>query len=183
MRLHPLLAALAGIALLVLVGHLGQLARPMLKPEDLARALPPWPVALPEPGAGPLMRSPRDCLALAMYWEAKGEGIVGMAAVGSVILNRAHASGFPDNVCAVVRQGGEAAPCHFSFWCDGRSDWPRETEPWQLAVRLAKTLLEGRVIDPTEGALYYHATRIRPYWAKEYEPTVRIGRHRFYRQS
>ena len=50
----------------------------------------------------------RDCLALVMYWEARGEGQIGMQAVGSVVLNRVVHPQFPNSVCGVIYQGGRA---------------------------------------------------------------------------
>ena len=42
-------------------------------------------------------RRDQQCLALAMYWEARGEGAAGMLAVGFVVKNRAaHQNDFPD---------------------------------------------------------------------------------------
>ena len=57
----------------------------------------------------------QHCLALAMYWEARGEGRQGMLAVGSVVLNRVRDQRFPNSVCGVVYEGGEKPPCQFSF--------------------------------------------------------------------
>jgi spore germination cell wall hydrolase CwlJ-like protein len=67
-----------------------------------------------------------DCLALALYWEAKTEGPEGMLAVASVVLNRVAHPQFPSTVCGVVKQGGERPPCQFSWWCERRHD-PRRT--------------------------------------------------------
>ena len=71
-------------------------------------------------------RAAQHCLALAMYWEARGEGEKGMYAVGSVVMNRVRDERYPAHACAVVKQGGEAPPCQFSWWCDGRSDRPTD---------------------------------------------------------
>jgi N-acetylmuramoyl-L-alanine amidase len=127
------------------------------------------------------MTDPQDCLALAMYWESKGEGEEGMLAVGSVVLNRATSPDFPDDVCAVVTDGGETPPCQFSFWCDGESDQPVEAEPWALARDLALRLTTEPPPDPTGGALYFHGAGVEPDWAPEKEETARIGDHFYYR--
>lgn len=128
-------------------------------------------------------RKQRDaqCLGLAMYWEARGEGAAGMLAVGSVVLNRVADTDFPDSVCGVVFQGGEQPPCQFSWWCDGKSDRPRNQRQWQAAVRLAEDLLKRRKQDPTRGALYFHSTSIRSKWHRQLRRTTRIGNHIFYR--
>jgi spore germination cell wall hydrolase CwlJ-like protein len=36
-------------------------------------------------------------------------------------------------------------------------------------------------LDVTEGATHYHATYVRPAWARTKTKTVRINRHIFYR--
>ncbi len=121
------------------------------------------------------------CLALTMYWEAKAEGAEGMRAVAAVVLNRVAHPKFPRTVCGVVRQGGERPPCQFSWWCDGKSDEPTETEPWDLARHLARTMLADRPRDPTRGALFFHSARISTPWVLPRQRTVRIGHHIFYR--
>lgn len=131
--------------------------------------------------ARPDMTDPLTCLAIALYWEAKGEDDVGMRAVGDVVLNRVEHSAYPDDVCGVVRDGTEAPPCQFSFWCDGRADQPIEAEAFARARKIAARLLNGRRQDTTDGALYFHNGAVAPAWAHEATPTVKIGNHVFYR--
>ena len=121
----------------------------------------------------------QHCVALAMYWEARGEGHQGMLAVGSVVLNRVDDDRFPGSVCGVVYQGGENPPCQFSWWCDGKSDRPTHAAMWATSLSLADELLTARAQDPTHGALFFHNTSIRPPWRRE--RTTRIGNHVFYR--
>jgi N-acetylmuramoyl-L-alanine amidase len=121
----------------------------------------------------------QHCVALAMYWEARGEGHQGMLAVGSVVINRVEDDRFPNSVCGVVYQGGETPPCQFSWWCDGRSDRPTQESLWTASLILADELLTARPNDPTHGALFFHNTSTRPPWRRE--RTTRIGNHVFYR--
>lgn len=121
----------------------------------------------------------RDCIALAMYWEARGEGHQGMQAVGSVILNRVNDDRFPDTPCEVVYQGGETPPCQFSWWCDGKSDRPTNHSEWLLALSAAETLLVENPPDATRGALFFHSTSMRSPWQRQ--KTAHIGNHVFYR--
>jgi spore germination cell wall hydrolase CwlJ-like protein len=114
-----------------------------------------------------------------MYWEARGEGRSGMKAVGAVIINRVESDHFPDDHCGVVYQGGETPPCQFSWWCDGKSDRPRDRQQWALALNVADDLLGGHFDDPTHGALFFHSTAIERPWRRM--RTARIGRHVFYR--
>ena len=52
-----------------------------------------------------MMLSTITCLAVAIYFEARGEEYAGQVAVGNVILNRVNSSSSPDTVCEVVHQG------------------------------------------------------------------------------
>jgi spore germination cell wall hydrolase CwlJ-like protein len=121
----------------------------------------------------------QQCMALNMYWEARGEGSDGMIAVGWTVLNRMRSRRFPATPCDVVYQGRERGPCEFSWWCDGRSDRPRDARSWRLAQLLAERMLMAPPPDPTGGSLYYHSTSVRPGWT--HARTARIGRHVFYR--
>ncbi len=123
----------------------------------------------------------RRCLALTMYFEARSEGPEGMRAVGSVVLNRVESDSFPSTVCEVVYQGGETPPCQFSWWCDGKSDVPRDREQWEIALALAAEMLEDRGDDPTGGALFFHSAAIPTPWRVERTRTVQILGHVYYR--
>lgn len=123
-----------------------------------------------------------QCLALNLYWEARSEGRAGMTAVAWVVLNRVQDPRFPDTVCAVVQDGGETPPCKFSWWCDGKSDQPRETEAWALAQQIARTMLNDPPPDPTQGAVWFHLDSIEtPAWLASQKRTLHLGSHYFYR--
>lgn len=125
-----------------------------------------------------------ECLALNIYFEARGESEVGQLAVGHVVMNRVASARFPSTVCDVIQQGGELRRyrCQFSWWCDGRSDKPRNKRLWEKSGELALKVYWGQTADPTEGALWYHADYVKPYWRKEFERGPKIGRHIFYSQ-
>ena len=124
----------------------------------------------------------QQCLALTVYFEAAGETLESQRAVAHVVLNRANHAGFPGDVCAVVRQGGENGPCQFHWWCDGRSDRPEPGRQWQTAQRVAADALAGRSADPTRGALYFHRADLgRLTWTQPLRLAARIGSHVYYR--
>lgn len=123
----------------------------------------------------------QSCLALALYWEARSEGRRGMIAVGWTILNRVRNRDFPSTPCTVVHQGGEQPPCQFSWWCDGRSDRPRDQQSWRMAQRIASELLLDPPPDPTDGSLFFHTTNVKPAWTRSRIKTAEIGTHAFYR--
>jgi spore germination cell wall hydrolase CwlJ-like protein len=122
------------------------------------------------------------CLALTIYHEARGESARGKLAVGHVVMNRTRSVLFPADVCAVVRQGGQQyRRCQFSWWCDGRSDRPKDQAALRESFRLAEEIYYGCTRDPTAGALWYHSTAVRPSWSKAFGRGKRIDSHVFYR--
>ena len=122
------------------------------------------------------------CMALNLYFEARGEPDTGMLAVGHVVMNRLADPRFPDTVCGVVKQGGERVRhrCQFSWWCDGKSDVPQELDEWQRARTLARSVYWGRGVDPTQGATFYHADYVAPSWRHAFDRGPKIGQHIFY---
>tara|TARA_R100001440_G_scaffold69603_1_gene91567 strand:+ start:720 stop:1148 length:429 start_codon:yes stop_codon:yes gene_type:complete len=131
------------------------------------------------------------CMALNIYHEAKFQSMLGQVAVGQVVMNRVEDSRFPDNVCDVVTQAvtykGTDKPvlhkCQFSWYCNGEKDEPKyDSKEWRYAKEYASIVLSGTIVlDVTEGATHYHATYVRPAWAKTKTKTTRIDRHIFYR--
>ncbi|GMG82278.1 hypothetical protein LNKW23_14910 [Paralimibaculum aggregatum] len=124
--------------------------------------------------------TPLVCLARAVYFEARGRSLLEMTAVAHVVLNRRADEPWPDSICAVIRDGGEAPPCQFSWWCDGRPDTARDRAEYDRAVAVARRVLAGRTEDPTDGANMFHNLSARPAWARVAEPRGRIGAHYFY---
>ena len=49
-----------------------------------------------------------------------------------------------------------------------------------VLLTLVAELLPRREAPRVEGALFYHARRIKPRWARKKKPIARIGRHVFY---
>ncbi len=123
-----------------------------------------------------------QCLASAMYHEARGEGVAGQRAVGEVVLNRVDDVAFPKTVCGVVNQRSGRS-CQFSYVCDGRSDAPGNMAAYRRAEKLARAMLDGAPRTLTDGATYFHTVSVRPSWSRRFENTTRIGAHLFYRKS
>ena len=107
-----------------------------------------------------------DCVADTVYYEARGEGEVGMRAVAHVIYNRAKEKGV--SPCIIVRQPNQFAR--------GPSK-PRDTL-WQKARRIA----QNPGFDITKGATYFHNLSVRPYWIRRFQVTYTWGNHIFYRK-
>ena len=129
------------------------------------------------------------CLAQNIYYESRGSNLADMAAVANVVINRANDRRYPDTICGVVQQGKKNADgsmkrnaCQFSWYCDGKSDWPSKGDAWFKAQLLAWQIIEdGAYRGLTEGATHYHADYVNPKWAKGLTLIGRIGEHIFYR--
>lgn len=122
------------------------------------------------------------CLTEAIYFEARSEPVEGQLAVGEVVLNRVDSDAYPNDVCAVVRQGtGRIDACQFSYTCDGNPDIVNDPRSWTVAEQIARALIGGAPRRLTHDATHYHANYVHPYWAKAFPRTADIGRHIFYR--
>ena len=115
-----------------------------------------------------------DCLAHAVYFEAKSEPLNGQLAVAQVILNRAKSGRFAPTVCGVVKQ-----PSQFSFVRNGGFPPIGNAGMWRRAVAIAQIATARLWSSPAEGAMYFHASRVAPNWGKQ--RLVTIGNHIFYR--
>ncbi|MFP7673526.1 cell wall hydrolase [Marivita sp. S0852] len=126
-----------------------------------------------------------ECLAEALYFEARGETIKGQFAVAEVIMNRVKSGRFPDSVCAVINQGtGRKYQCQFTYTCDGIPERVHEPRAWERVGKVAKAILDG--VAPrnlTDGATHYHTTAVNPRWSRTYTKTASIGVHLFYRHT
>ncbi|SLN76881.1 cell wall hydrolase [Oceanibacterium hippocampi] len=162
------LTVLTTLTVIYLAGLLAAL--PLICPSDADRAA--------------LAAKERDCLAKAVYFEARGEPYMGQLAVALVIANRMQDRRYPDSACGVVYQNATRRnACQFSFACDGRSDTPRDPASWARAQGVADMVLSRTLRDLTDAATHYHADYVAPRWASHLQRTQTIGRHVFYRTN
>lgn len=123
-----------------------------------------------------------QCLAEALYFEARGESLKGQFAVAEVILNRVDSPRFPNSVCGVINQGtGRKYACQFTYTCDGLPEHISEPAAWDRVAKVAKAMLSGAPRALTNGATFYHTHAVRPSWSRKFTKTASIGDHFFYR--
>ena len=124
------------------------------------------------------------CLTEALYFEARGENLVGQVAVAEVILNRVDSKSYPSSVCGVIQQGQSTRNgCQFSFICDGKVEHIGDREAFEELGKVAWVMLQGKPRILTGKATHYHAASVLPRWAKRLVRTARIGDHIFYRPA
>jgi len=119
----------------------------------------------------------QDCLANAVYFEARGEALQGQLAVAEVVMNRAASGRYPASLCAVIVQHAQ-----FSFVRHGHiPQADHGSEAWRRAVGVARVAVEGMAprLLPTN-CLWYHADYVSPSWGQRLAETTQIGRHIFY---
>ena len=128
------------------------------------------------------MRS-EDCLAQAVYYEARSESEDGQRAVAQVVLNRVRHPAWPNSVCGVVYQGAlrPGGGCQFTFTCDGALAIRPSGGAWAEAQRIAAEALGGRTYAPIGLSTHYHTNAVFPSWAPQLVKTATIGAHIFYR--
>ena len=132
------------------------------------------------------------CLAKNIYFEAGNQPLAGKVAVAHVVYNRMEHSSYPQDVCGVVYQAewkenwkGKMMPvrnrCQFSWFCDGKSHEPLDTDTFFESYLIAQDVIYGKYPDITEGATHYHSIWVEPYWAETLNETVQITDHIFYK--
>jgi spore germination cell wall hydrolase CwlJ-like protein len=125
------------------------------------------------------------CLARNVYFEARGEPAAGQYAVAEVTMNRKASGRYSDTVCGVVYQKNWD-PLRMRYvgafsWTEFRAVPTPTGEEWQRAWEVAEAVYYGREAPVLEGALFFHATYIKPDWARGKQPLARIGGHVFYK--
>ena len=117
------------------------------------------------------------CLAQAVYFESRGEPLDGQLAVAKVIMNRAASGHYPAGYCAVVAQ-----PAQFSFVHHGHIPAADErSDAWRRAKAVAQIAQQNLWRSKAPDALYFHATYVRPSWARQKVQLAQIETHIFYR--
>tara|TARA_R110002072_G_scaffold298998_1_gene473778 strand:- start:685 stop:1329 length:645 start_codon:yes stop_codon:yes gene_type:complete len=125
-----------------------------------------------------------QCLAEALYFEARGETVKGQFAVAEVIMNRVKSARFPGTLCGVINQGtGRKYQCQFTYTCDGYKEVINEPRAFARVSKVARAIIDGSAPKLTDGATHYHTTAVNPNWARVYTKTARIGQHLFYRHT
>jgi spore germination cell wall hydrolase CwlJ-like protein len=124
--------------------------------------------------AGDLRATELRCLSENVFYESRGEELVGQYAVAEVTMNRVRSNEFPNSVCGVVRQRGA-----FSWTYRTELSEPHGYE-WRRAKAVAESVYDNIESPLVNGALFYHAIRVSPEWAATRRQVALVGQHLFY---
>lgn len=127
----------------------------------------------------------KKCIAEALWYEARGEGLEGMKHVLSVIHNRKESKQYPSTYCKVIKQYKQ-----FSY----RNNFPKEKvlDIARKPVGASEEQVKGLVLELAENAskglfkpllkpsvMHYHTNDVRPYWKAAFRVEVQHGKHVF----
>lgn len=130
-------------------------------------------------GAGAALSQEANCIAVAVYHEARGETLEGQLAVAQVIMNRAASGRYPASWCGVVKQ-----PWQFSFVNPRSGRMPgvdEDSAAWRRALGVTRLAINNAVESIPTDCLWYHANYVAPSWGRRLQRVSQIGAHIFYR--
>jgi spore germination cell wall hydrolase CwlJ-like protein len=127
--------------------------------------------------AGAPLDPQANCLATAVYFEARGESVEGQLAVARVVMNRAGSGRYPPDYCSVVKQ-----PAQFSFVRHGQFPWIDTTSAaWARAQGVTRLAIANVIPSVPTDCLWYHADYVDPSWGHRLNLVQKIGQHIFYK--
>jgi spore germination cell wall hydrolase CwlJ-like protein len=138
-----------------------------------------WPLyaLVDKYSAGAQLDEQANCLATAVYFEARGESVEGQLAVARVVMNRAASRRYPPDWCSVVKQ-----PAQFSFVRHGQfPSIDTASSAWARAQGVARLAVANVVPSVGSDVLWYHANYVAPSWGHRLNLVEKIGAHIFYR--
>jgi len=126
----------------------------------------------------------RFCLAKNIFYEARGESVMGQIAVAQVTINRLIEGKWGKTICSVVYADGQ-----FS-WTENRSAKsavpgrpPLRGDQWDIAMNVADLVIKGLRMPMLDEAMWYHNIFVTPQWGMVAGDNMvgRVGQHIFYR--
>lgn len=121
-----------------------------------------------------------NCLAKAMYFEARGGKPSEQINIANAVINRTQHPKFPDTICGVIADKKHAV--QFPWYYNGSS--VRDNSTYKNIKERAEELyikyLLGDRIDTTSGSVFFHAKSIRTKWRYQ-SVSVADSLHRFYK--
>jgi len=110
------------------------------------------------------------CLAMNIYFEARGESLKGQKLVAEVTLNRVRSKKWPSTLCEVVHE-----PYQFSWTIN-----PYQVQDWKAfstALIVAESAMNNNLNTCVD---HYHNFTVEPTWGKNMRVYRVEGNHIFY---
>jgi len=120
------------------------------------------------------------CMAQVIYYEARGEGTLGMVGVGYTVLNRMGSPKFkPSTVCGIVYEQNRRG-CQFSWVCDGKPDRVRNPQAYERAREIAVSVMAREAKNPVGDSIFFRHRAVKSRYAHTQRLVATIGQHRFF---
>lgn len=123
-----------------------------------------------------------EVFARTLYGEARGESWGGIEAVACVVMNRANNPGWWGRTVKTVC----LKPSQFSCWNKSDPNYELLTRNTILNAdmercrQIATLALGDELYDFTQQSTHYCVNHVTPIWAKDKDPVIRVGNHKFF---
>ena len=115
-----------------------------------------------------------DCLSRNIYFESRGETLIGKISVAQTVLNRAETGKWGYSFCSVIY-----APHQYS-WTSNKKLKEPHGPAWESSKNAARLFVNGTRVKNLENVKHYHAIYVSPYWKNSMIQTAIVGNHIFY---
>lgn len=115
-----------------------------------------------------------DCLSRNIYYESRGETLIGKISVAQTVLNRAETGKWGYSFCSVIY-----APHQYSWTSNKKLKEPHGPS-WESSKNAARLFVNGTRVKNLENVKHYHAIYVSPYWKNSMIQTAIVGNHIFY---
>jgi hypothetical protein len=160
--------------------------RTVRTPVEIFKIKPPAIAMMPDPNPGIILHisseqisitaRERTCLIRNVFYEAGAEPHEGKIAVAQVTWNRLRSGAWGRDLCGVIH-----APNQFSWTRDPvKRNRPLNGVQVDAVQSAVDEFLSGMRVSKLKNATHFHATYVKPRWAKKDARLKQIGGHVFY---
>lgn len=122
-----------------------------------------------------------ECLATAVFAEARGESRAGQLYVAATLHNRVLDDRFESDFCKVMEEPWQYAFVHEISEFQLQRSIKEEPEAWEDALEVAYEVMSSGDKPLFDNVLYYHADYMTPLWDfRKLSEVEHIGNHIFY---
>lgn len=131
------------------------------------------------------------CAAVNTFYEARGEPLIGQAAIVEVVKNRAKHEDYPDSTCGVVKDSafyGNKKVCQFSWYCKrgvvkspvSANSTAKKIKEWHDIVVVTMMVMQGHIKGVVGNSTHFYNNKTsKPSWARNARNKYVISNHTF----